>query len=264
MAVADVGELYGLPLEEFTAARNALAKELTKAGDKATAAEVKRLAKPSKTAWALNQLARRQAKDVEQLLEAGERLRAAQQRALGGDASHLRGATRAEQELVDRLLDAAVALAGEAGRDRLRNTLRAAAADPAVAALLREGRLVADLDPSGFGLDSLPDVPDLEPLEPEPPGADEAEDERRREEEAARRARRRERQEAQREADRLRRDAERLRDRALRLSEQAEVAERRAQEARQEADAAASAAEEAERKAVDAAGVVTSLERGND
>src|SRR5205085_6874781 len=127
MAVADVGELYGLPLEEFTAARNALAKDLAKAGDKAMAAEVKRLAKPSKTAWALNQLARRQAEDVERLLEAGERLRAAQQRALAGDASHLRGATRTGQEQVDRLLAAAVAPAAEAGGDRLRNPLPAGA-----------------------------------------------------------------------------------------------------------------------------------------
>src|SRR5437588_192459 len=200
---------------------------MAKGGDKAAAAEVKRLAKPSKTAWALNQLARRRPEDVGQLLEAGERLRAAQQRALAGDASHLRGATRAEQEQVDRLLDAAVALAGEAGRDRLRNTLRAAAANPAVGTLLREGRLVADLDPSGFGLDGLPDVlPDIDLPEPsaeELAGKDDGAEERRHAAEEAR-ARRQARRDAQRDAERQRKDAERLRDRALRLIEQAEAA----------------------------------------
>src|SRR4051794_20255768 len=105
MPVADTADLYGLPLEEFTAARNALAKQLGRQGDKAAAEEVKRLAKPSRTAWALNQLARRHPDDVEQLLAAGERLREAQQRALAGDASGLRGAAREEQQQVDRLLD---------------------------------------------------------------------------------------------------------------------------------------------------------------
>jgi hypothetical protein len=257
VAVADAHELYGLPLEEFTAARNALAKQLTREGDKAAAEEVKRLPKPSKTAWALNQVARRQPEDVEQLLAAGERLREAQQRALAGDASRLRSATRAEQDQVDRLLDAAAALAGggAVARDRLRNTLRAAATDPATGGLLREGRLVADVEPSGFGLDGLPDaVPDLPDLVPADLPADRVE------EQAAPRARRQAHRDAQREAERLRRDAERQRDRAMRLMELAEGAERRAREARAQADAAAEAAEEAERRAVDAAGQAASLE----
>src|SRR5439155_7398313 len=52
---AEVEALYGLPLDEFTRARDALAKERTRAGDKAAAADVKALRKPSLTAWALNQ-----------------------------------------------------------------------------------------------------------------------------------------------------------------------------------------------------------------
>ena len=50
--------LYGLPLDEFTPARNAAAKELRDQGLKAEADAVKALAKPSVAAWAVNQLTR--------------------------------------------------------------------------------------------------------------------------------------------------------------------------------------------------------------
>jgi hypothetical protein len=268
-APTDAADLYGLPLEEFTAARNALAKQLAKAGDKAGAEAVKRLPKPSKPAWALNQLARRHPEDVEQLLAAGERLREAQQRALAGDATQLRAATRAEQSQVDRLLDVAADLLGGAGpaaaaRDRLRSTLRAAANDPSTGMLLREGRLVAEADAAGFGLEGLPDVlPDLGPIEPEAAaaaGEDDGEERERAQRQEEARARRQAHRDAQREAERLQRDAQRLHDRAVRLVEHAELAERRAREAREEADAAVQAADEAERRAVDAAGVAASLE----
>ena len=43
----DVDELYALPLDQFTAARNALAKRLKKEGDKEAAATVQTLKKPS-------------------------------------------------------------------------------------------------------------------------------------------------------------------------------------------------------------------------
>jgi hypothetical protein len=47
--VTGIDELYQLPLDEFTAARNALAKST---GD----ASIKKLEKPSLSAWAVNQL----------------------------------------------------------------------------------------------------------------------------------------------------------------------------------------------------------------
>jgi hypothetical protein len=47
-----VDELYQLPLDEFTAARNALAKSLK--GEEAES--VKRLQKPTIVPWAVNQL----------------------------------------------------------------------------------------------------------------------------------------------------------------------------------------------------------------
>jgi len=45
-------ELYALPLDEFTAARNELAKALRAEGKREEADAVKALAKPSVTAWA--------------------------------------------------------------------------------------------------------------------------------------------------------------------------------------------------------------------
>ena len=279
---ADADGLYALPLAEFTAARNALAKQLVRDGDKAGAAEVKRLPKPSRTAWALNQLARGRPGDVEELIAAGRRLREAQQRALDGDAGDLREATRAEHAQVGRLLDLALALLGEGagGAERLRATLHAAATGSEAAELLRRGRLVADIEASGFGLEGLAELD----RRPRPPRSEEhrpatpvdaggdgrpSEDEAGRrareaaeaEAEAAERAHRRARKEADREAERLRREAERTRERAHRLLEEAERLERQARQARGEAETAADAAAEAEQRAVEASGRLEALDR---
>src|SRR5918998_1397371 len=144
----EIDDLYGLPLDEFTAARNALAKELAKAKDP-RAAEVKGLAKPSVAAWAVNQLARRRRKDVDALLDAGARLREAQAGALGGgDPAELREALRAERDAVARLTAAAEEVLEDAGhsasvqtQNRISDTLRAAAVDDAGRELLAAGRL---------------------------------------------------------------------------------------------------------------------------
>jgi hypothetical protein len=235
----DIGDaLYALPLEEFTAARNALAKELARQGDKPASAAVKKLQKPTRTAWALNQLARRQGEDIDALLAAGDRLREAQERALGGDASGLRAANRAEQDQVDRLVDAALALGVVDGpaRDRLRNTLRAAAQDPSVGELLRRGRLVADVEAAGFGLEGLAPTGRTDaagasepaPTDDEPSPA------------------------ARREAVRLGQEADIARDRAERLSEDATRAAERADAARREAETASAAAEDARARAEEA------------
>src|SRR5439155_128287 len=62
--------LYGLPLDEFTAARNRLARTLAQEGDP-RAEEVRRLPKPTPAVWAINQLARREPRAVRRLLSAG-------------------------------------------------------------------------------------------------------------------------------------------------------------------------------------------------
>src|SRR5262245_60746986 len=80
----EIDALFQLPAGEFTAARNALAARLKRAGRIEYAARVKALAKPTATAWAVNQLYWRHRKDVERLIDLGEKVRKAQ---TGGQAN---------------------------------------------------------------------------------------------------------------------------------------------------------------------------------
>src|SRR5688572_8410062 len=64
----EMRRLYRLPLGEFTAVRNALAKQLQKKGEGDAANEVKALPKPSVSAWAVNQLFEREADRMRSLL----------------------------------------------------------------------------------------------------------------------------------------------------------------------------------------------------
>ncbi|HJW58633.1 MAG TPA: hypothetical protein VJ931_03300, partial [Actinomycetota bacterium] len=160
LAAAQAGdELFGLPPEEFVAARDELARRLRREGDAEAAKQVKALRRPPLSAWAVNRLARERGRALGPLLAAGERLRAAHQAALAGEgAAELRSAAKAEREAVAGLVETALELLREAGhpttdatRDRVAATLHAAAASPDAADLVRSGRLTTDLDPSGFG-----------------------------------------------------------------------------------------------------------------
>ena len=164
LADAQAGdELFGLPPEEFVAARDDLARRLRREGEPEAAKQVKALRRPPLSAWAVNQLARRPGEGLGPLLAAGERLRAAHQAALAGEgAAELRAAAKDERDAVAGLVRSAMEVLGEAGhpvtdatRDRVAATLHAAAASPEAAAQVGSGRLTADLDPAGFG--ALPD-----------------------------------------------------------------------------------------------------------
>jgi hypothetical protein len=152
-------KLYGLPPGEFTGARDARVKELRKEGDREAADGVKALRKPTVAAWALNQLARTRAKEVERLIAAGEQLRSAQEELLGGgDRSAFQEAAAAERELVAELSADATTLASEAGerggglREKVAETLHAAALDGDTAEELRAGRLTREREAiGGFG-----------------------------------------------------------------------------------------------------------------
>jgi len=148
-------ELFALPLEEFIAGRDKLAKELRKS-DKEAAAVLAKLPKPTPAAWAANQIAREEPDLIATLLDAGAALRAAQDAALaGGGAENLRTATQAERRAVDDVMRVAVKLkpAGKplsrAMADRLRTTLHAAAGDPDLRAALSAGRLVGEAQAGG-------------------------------------------------------------------------------------------------------------------
>lgn len=156
----DVDRLYELPLSEFTAERDALAKRLRKDGDRDAADEVKGLKKPSEPAWTVNQLARNNKRELNALLKAGERLRDAQTGGAGRDK--LRAAIAAEREQVGKLAALAEPLldpASEAKLERVRNTLHALAVDDDTREQVEAGRLVADAEAVGLGLPGLAAAP---------------------------------------------------------------------------------------------------------
>jgi hypothetical protein len=147
---AAIDALYAGAYEDFVPARDALARRLRADGDRAAAASVKRLAKPSRAAWAVNRLVRAHPDEVAALVEAGETLAASQEQLLAGaDPSVLRAAAEAARALVDAL--AREADADGAMRDKVRATLHAATVDAGVREAVRAGRLVKEASASGFG-----------------------------------------------------------------------------------------------------------------
>lgn len=147
--------LYDLAPEAFVAERDALAKALRKTGDRVAAAAVKQLRRPTRSAWTLNQLARSHPEDVRLLVQHGQTLAEAQERALAGEPAELRQAGKVRMEAVrhlTRLADGILGPGGATQRDEVVATLTAASADAAAGAELLAGRLSEPLAaPSGFG-----------------------------------------------------------------------------------------------------------------
>ena len=251
-------DLYQLPLEEFTPARDALAKELKAAGRKDEAAEVKSLRKPSVAAWALNRTAHDNPDAIDRLRGAGADLREAQQEAMSGDAGRLRDTGRALAEEVDRVASLAADVLKAAGRpvtsaqqEKLTATLRTAAVDDEAGGVLARGVLVEELESTGFSLlgtvpgDGHKTLPAAERPAKKPKAPKEALEAV----EAARRELRRCDAEADMAATRARRRAERAETAAKRAAE----AQREAEQARAEAEEATDAAVAARRAAAEAA-----------
>jgi hypothetical protein len=247
----EVDRLYGLSLEEFTPARNELAKRLRKEGEREQADEVRALAKPSVAAWTVNQLARRRGARVRSLLDAGEALRTAQERALGGSgADELRDAARRERELVTELRREARGLLAESGRpapdallERVATTLSNAAVDPDARPLLEAGRLTDEVESSGFGAFAGMAVPARGKARAQAPAKPTAKPAQGQKQTADDRRSR---------ADEERKRAAELRRRARELDREAGVAERKAARAAREAEQATRAARRAEADAASA------------
>jgi hypothetical protein len=153
--------LYGAELDDFVAERTRLARELRDAGDRTGSAQVAKLKKPTLAAWALNQLSRRRRRDVDLLLDAGHRLRQAQEGVVqGADRSSLEQAQKTERDTLRRLTQEAGRLLGAASPAvlaQISNTLRAAAVSEAGRELLARGRFTTPLESEGFDvLGTLP------------------------------------------------------------------------------------------------------------
>ena len=142
----------GLP-ETFTEARNRAAKDAAAAGEKSLAADVKKLKKPSTAAWAVNLLVRREAEQIQSVLDLAESLRAAAE-ALDGD--QLRALNRQRRQLTSALATSARSLAREAGVrlseaavDQVEGMLNAAMLDPVAAQVVRTGRMLTAFTSTG-------------------------------------------------------------------------------------------------------------------
>jgi hypothetical protein len=134
-----IDRLYGLPLSEFTAARNEAARDLRKTGQREAAELVKALRKPTAAAGAVNRLVREHRDEVEQFLRAAAELRDAQFSGKGD----LAAATRLEHEALERLT--------ARGGEEVRQSLLAASVDDEAAGRLLDARLERELEPAGFG-----------------------------------------------------------------------------------------------------------------
>jgi DNA repair exonuclease SbcCD ATPase subunit len=156
MTLAQVAdELYALAPAEFRAARDERAAQARQAGDAGLADAIKKLRRPTVSAWLVNLLARADRDQVDELLALGESLHAAQ-RALDGD--RLRDLSAQRSRLVTEIFQEAKRLASQAGQPvsaqverEVRDTLEAALVDPASADAVRSGQLASSLSYAGLG-----------------------------------------------------------------------------------------------------------------
>jgi hypothetical protein len=241
-----IARLYGLPLEEFTSARNALAAELRAEGDPESAA-VKALRKPSAAAWAVNRLVRAEPDLVEALLGAGGELRQAHRQAASGKgALQLRAAAEAERAAVETLVARAPAAMGRpltaAVADAIRNTLHAASSNDEAREQVRAGTLTTELRPVGLG-----------PLPAAAPRRNSTAAEKKRATESARvlKAARASESALQREVDAAKRVLERAEEIYARARDTADAAAERAQEARRRLGDARAGLADARRRRVE-------------
>lgn len=149
LAVAD--RLYAEPAATFTPRRDAEAKAC---GDKALAARIKALKKPSTAAWAVNLLVRREGEQIDQVLAIAESLRAA---AASMDGEELRTLTRQRRQLTAALTTTSRDLMRLEGvrlttavADQVEGMLTAAMLDPRAAEVVRSGLVVAAFTSTGL------------------------------------------------------------------------------------------------------------------
>ena len=156
-----IDELYQLPLEEFTAARNALAKET---GD----SSVKKLEKPNLAAWTVNQLYWRERKTYDEVIKAAERMRAVYKQLLAGKNADVRGAEEIHQEALRAAKQAAKRILEDGGHSNADAVMMPVA--ETLDALPGEdppGRLTKPLRRMGFNvLEGLPISAKAGPIRP--------------------------------------------------------------------------------------------------
>jgi hypothetical protein len=170
-----IDALYAGPPGEFTAGRDALAKDLRAAGDQDAAARVRQLRRPTKIAAELNRLARGEPGAMGAAIDAEGALGEAQRGVLEGTAT--------ADDLRAAELHEAAAIAALSSDPAIRAALRLAARSPDGREDLRRGRISQDPvpDPGAalFGMGPVSVPPGTSPTPParEPTPAPPQEDE---------------------------------------------------------------------------------------
>jgi len=148
-------QLYVVFPSDFVRRRNELAAEAQRSGDKATAAAIKQLRKPTLGAWLANLLVHERNHKIDELLHLGDTLRDAQRNPTGAEMRRL---AQQRHEFIATLVSEALDLDRKAGRPvaddaarELETTLSAVLADEGAAARFRSGRLTSTLEYFGFG-----------------------------------------------------------------------------------------------------------------
>ena len=258
-ADARSSRLYGLELEEFTAARNALAAELKAEGDREGAAAVKALRKPSRAGWAVNRLVRAEPELVDALMGAGGELRQAHRQAASGrGAEQLRAAAEAERAAVEQLMARAPGDVSPALAQSMRETLHAASSDDEARELILEGRVVEAMRPIGLGPMPAGGRSAAKPARSKAPASDA---ERRKAARAAAEAERRAREAHARAVKGAKAEQDALRREAAAAQRSLERAEQGLARAREALDSATERAKDARRRARTASAALSDAER---
>jgi hypothetical protein len=150
----DIDALFKLPLAEFVGARKELAARVKKTGLGSEAEGIKALAKPSISAWTVNQLYWEHREAFDELIATGQRFRKAQ---ATGKILNMREALDARREALSHLSDLATEILSDAGHNpsldtlrRIATTLEALSAYASLSDGPKVGRLTEDIDPPGF------------------------------------------------------------------------------------------------------------------
>jgi hypothetical protein len=150
----DIDALFKLPLTEFINARKTLAARLKKNDYADEAQRVAALAKPSVSAWTVNQLYWNHRDEFDELISTGQRFRKAQ---TSGKMVNMREALDARREALAQLSDLATEILGDAGHNpsldvlrRITTTLEALSSLASFSGETTPGRLTQDVDPPGF------------------------------------------------------------------------------------------------------------------
>lgn len=153
-------DLYAADPDEFIARRTELTRAARQAGNRSLATAIGKLRKPTRSAWLVNLYARSVSDELQELLDLGAALRAAQEQLSAADLRRLSAQRAAVLAAATRravgLAKARGYRASEAVRQEVAQTLQAALVEPAIAEQVRAGAITEAHAYGGFGVLAFP------------------------------------------------------------------------------------------------------------